>query len=125
MPTYDYRCQACGHTFERFQSITAPSVRKCPVCGLLKVKRLIGAGAGVIFKGSGFYQTDYRSESYRKGAEKEKPTGAGSSTGDTGSKAKGSDSKGADSKGSDSKGADARGSDSKGASSTPGEDRKS
>jgi putative FmdB family regulatory protein len=135
MPTYDYRCQACGHTIERFQSITAPSVRKCPVCGLLKVKRLIGAGAGVIFKGSGFYQTDYRSESYRKGAEKEKPPSAGSSTGDTGSKAKGSDSKGSDSKGadpkgsdskgSDSKGSDSKGSDSKGASSTPGKDRKS
>ncbi len=72
MPTYDYRCQACGHTFEKFQSITASAVRKCPRCRKLKVKRLIGAGAGIIFKGSGFHQTDYRSESYKKAAEKDK-----------------------------------------------------
>ncbi|MDP6546759.1 MAG: zinc ribbon domain-containing protein [Phycisphaerae bacterium] len=72
MPTYEYRCGACAHSFELFQSIKARSVRKCPQCGKLKVKRLIGIGAGVIFKGSGFYQTDYRSESYRKAAEKDK-----------------------------------------------------
>ncbi len=74
MPTYDYECKACGHTFEKFQSITAPSVRKCPECGKLKVKRLIGTGAGIIFKGSGFYETDYRSDSYKKAAEKDKPS---------------------------------------------------
>lgn len=73
MPTYDYKCAACRHRFEKFQSITAAPVRKCPRCGKLKVRRLIGAGAGVIFKGSGFYQTDYRSESYKKDAEKDKP----------------------------------------------------
>ncbi len=73
MPTYDYECGACGHTFEKFQSITAPVIRKCPQCSRLKVKRLIGTGAGIIFKGSGFYQTDYRSDSYRKAAEKDKP----------------------------------------------------
>ena len=73
MPTYEYKCSACNHSFELFQSIKARSVRKCPQCGMLKVKRKIGIGAGVIFKGSGFYQTDYRSESYRKGAEKDKP----------------------------------------------------
>jgi len=73
MPTYEYKCNACDHTFELFQSIKAAAVRKCPECGKLKVKRLIGIGAGVIFKGSGFYQTDYRSESYRKDAEKDKP----------------------------------------------------
>jgi len=73
MPTYEYKCNACDHTFELFQSIKASAVRKCPQCGKLKVKRLIGIGAGVIFKGSGFYQTDYRSESYRKDAEKDKP----------------------------------------------------
>ena len=71
MPTYDYECQACDHRFEKFQSITARSIRKCPECGRLKVRRLIGTGAGIIFKGSGFYQTDYRSESYKKGAEKD------------------------------------------------------
>ena len=74
MPTYDYECGACGHRFEKFQSITAPSVRKCPECSKLKVKRLIGTGAGIIFKGSGFYQTDYRSDSYKKAAEKDKPS---------------------------------------------------
>jgi len=73
VPTYEYRCSACDHSFELFQSIKARSVRKCPQCGKLKVKRLIGIGAGVIFKGNGFYQTDYRSESYRKAAEKDKP----------------------------------------------------
>ena len=72
MPTYEYKCQACDHAFELFQSITAPSVRKCPECGKLKVKRLIGIGAGVIFKGSGFYQTDYRSDAYQKDAAKDK-----------------------------------------------------
>ena len=74
MPTYDYECKECGHEFEKFQSITARPIRKCPACGKLKVRRLIGVGAGIIFKGSGFYQTDYRSESYRKDAEKDKKT---------------------------------------------------
>ena len=72
MPTYEYECDACGHEFEQFQSITARPIRKCPRCGRSRVRRRIGAGAGVIFRGSGFYQTDYRSESYRKAAEKEK-----------------------------------------------------
>ena len=71
MPTYEYQCEACGHRFEKFQQITASALRKCPGCGALKLRRLIGAGAGVIFRGSGFYQTDYRSESYRKAADKE------------------------------------------------------
>ncbi len=75
MPTYEYACQACGHSFEQFQSITAGALKKCPGCGRLKLRRLIGAGAGVIFKGSGFYQTDYRSDSYRKAAEKDGPAG--------------------------------------------------
>ncbi len=65
MPTYDYECEACNHTFEMFQSITAGHIRKCPECGKLKIKRLIGAGSTIIFKGSGFYQTDYRSEEYK------------------------------------------------------------
>ena len=72
MPTYDYVCQACKHEFEEFQSITAKSLRKCPACGKLKLKRLIGTGAGIIFKGSGFYETDYRSDSYKKAAKAEK-----------------------------------------------------
>ena len=74
MPTYDYICESCKCRFERFQSITAKPLRVCPKCGKRKVKRLIGAGAGVIFKGSGFYQTDYRSEGYKKAEEGEKKT---------------------------------------------------
>ena len=72
MPTYEYLCQACGHEFELFQSMSASVKRKCPDCGKLKLKRLIGIGSGVIFKGSGFYQTDCRSDSYKKAAEAEK-----------------------------------------------------
>jgi putative FmdB family regulatory protein len=79
MPTYDYECRACGHRFEEFQSITAPPLMECPSCGG-EVRRLIGSGAGILFKGSGFHQTDYRSESYRKAAKAEKE---GSSAGDT------------------------------------------
>ena len=72
MPTYDYRCDACEHQFELFQQMTAPVKRKCPECGKLRLKRLVGTGAGVIFKGSGFYETDYRSDSYKKAAEADK-----------------------------------------------------
>jgi len=73
MPTYDYICENCGYEFEQFQAITASSLRKCPECGKKSLKRLIGAGAGVIFKGSGFYQTDYRSDNYKKSEKSEKP----------------------------------------------------
>lgn len=76
MPTYPYECQKCGHTFEKFQSIQDKPVRTCPKCKG-RVKRLIGAGAGLIFKGSGFYITDYRSDSYKSSAKKEKDTGGG------------------------------------------------
>ena len=69
MPTYDYQCNSCNHRFELFQSIKAGAKRKCPKCGRLTLRRLIGPGAAIIFKGSGFYQTDYRSGSYKKGAE--------------------------------------------------------
>ena len=72
MPTYEYLCENCNHKFEKFQSITADAIKKCPECGKNSVKRLIGCGAGVIFKGSGFYETDYRSESYKKAAEADK-----------------------------------------------------
>jgi putative FmdB family regulatory protein len=60
MPTYEYECDACGHEFELLQRMTDPAVRKCPKCTKLKVRRLISGGAGVIFKGSGFYETDYK-----------------------------------------------------------------
>ncbi len=72
MPTYDYVCQSCGHGFEQMQMITAKPLRKCPKCGKSKLKRLIGAGSGLIFKGSGFYATDYRSEGYKTARESEK-----------------------------------------------------
>ena len=71
MPTYEYECLKCGHLFEKFQAMTAEPVKRCPKCRC-KVRRLFGTGAGIIFKGSGFYQTDYRSESYAEGAKKEK-----------------------------------------------------
>ena len=74
MPTYEYKCESCGYKFEQFQSITAKPIRKCPKCKKTSVRRLIGIGAGVIFKGSGFYATDYRTDSYKKTAEKEKST---------------------------------------------------
>lgn len=67
MPTYDYICQACGHALEFFQSMSEGPKRKCPECGKLKLQRQIGMGAGILFKGSGFYETDYRSDSYNKG----------------------------------------------------------
>ena len=71
MPTYDYECSACQHTWEEFQSIKAAPIQKCPACGKKKAKRLIGTGAGVIFKGSGFYITDYRSDSYKQSASQD------------------------------------------------------
>jgi putative FmdB family regulatory protein len=86
MPTYDYACQACGHEFEKFQSITAPAVKKCPKCKKLKVKRLIGTGAGIIFKGSGFYQTDYRSSGYQSDAKKDTPATSDSTSSSESSK---------------------------------------
>ncbi len=80
MPTYDYECGECGFAFEKFQSIKAPSVRRCPECSKLKVKRLIGTGGGIIFKGSGFYQTDYRSEGYKSAEKKDKEASSGSTS---------------------------------------------
>ncbi len=68
MPTYEYKCNACGHRFEAFQSIREDPVKVCPSCGEEKVERLISAGAGLIFKGSGFYITDHRSEAYKQAA---------------------------------------------------------
>lgn len=73
MPTYDYECDACGHEMEVFQGINDPVLKKCPECGKKKLRRLFGSGAAIVFKGSGFYQTDYRSEGYKKAAEADKP----------------------------------------------------
>ena len=71
MPTYEYICDACGHDLEEFQSMSAKPLKKCPDCGKNKLVRQIGTGAGIIFKGSGFYETDYRSEGYKKDAKAE------------------------------------------------------
>ncbi len=98
MPTYDYVCDNCGHAFELFQSITESAKKKCPECGKSKLRRLFGTGAAIVFKGSGFYQTDYRSDSYKKRAAADKPA---------------SDSKSSDSKSSDSKGSSSGKSDKK------------
>jgi putative FmdB family regulatory protein len=78
MPTYDYECQACGHEMELFQGINDPVKKKCPECGKMKLRRLFGSGAAIVFKGSGFYQTDYRSESYKKAAKADKEASSGS-----------------------------------------------
>ena len=80
MPTYDYLCEACGHELEIFQGINDDPVKKCPECKKNKLKRQFGTGAAIVFKGSGFYQTDYRSDSYKKGAK------ADSTSSDSGSK---------------------------------------
>lgn len=71
MPTYDYECEACQHKFEHFQGINDPLLKKCPECKKPKLKRLFGTGAALMFKGSGFYTTDYRSESYKQKAAAE------------------------------------------------------
>lgn len=93
MPTYDYVCDACGHKFELFQSMSDPVQKKCPKCKKVKLRRLFGTGAAVMFKGSGFYTTDYRSDSYKKAAS------ADSNGGDSKS-SKSSDTKSSDTKSS-------------------------
>ena len=93
MPTYDYVCDGCGHAFELFQSMTDEVKKTCPKCKKKKLRRLIGTGGAIVFKGSGFYKTDYRSESYKKGAAAD----SGGGTSDSGKK---SDSGGPPAKGS-------------------------
>lgn len=80
MPTYEYACDACDHKWEEFQSIKAPATQKCPDCGKKKARRLISAGGGFLFKGTGFYITDYRSDSYKKSADSDKKAPSTEST---------------------------------------------
>jgi putative FmdB family regulatory protein len=82
MPTYDYECEACSHSFEHFQEMSARKLRTCPKCGKRKLVRLVGAGAGVIFRGSGFYETDYK-------RKQSKPSDSSSSSASSDSKSKG------------------------------------
>lgn len=93
MPTYDYECDACGHTLEIFQGINDPKKKKCPECGKNKLQRLFGTGAAIVFKGSGFYETDYRSEGYKKAAKKDKESQKSETSSDKGSKAENKTSK--------------------------------
>ena len=102
MPTYDYECTACHHKWEEFQSIKAVPTKKCPECKKAKAKRLIGTGAGIIFKGSGFYQTDYRSSSYQKAADADKSKQTESSSTKSESKSESAPAK-SETKSSDSK----------------------
>ena len=76
MPTYEYVCGACGHAFEKFQSMSSEPIKTCPACGADQAQRQISGGAGFILKGSGFYETDYRSDAYKKSAEADKAPGA-------------------------------------------------
>jgi putative FmdB family regulatory protein len=92
MPTYDYVCDGCGHKFELFQSINDPVQRKCPKCKKMKLRRLFGTGAAVMFKGSGFYTTDYRSDSYKKAASADKAPSTDKSASSDGGSSKSSDS---------------------------------
>ena len=114
MPTYEYECKKCGHQFETVQSIKDDRLKKCPKSecpdgsGKGKVERLIGAGGGLLFKGSGFYITDYRSDNYKKSAKADKPGG-----GDKSSDGKSSDDKSSNDKSSGSTSSDAKTSDGK------------
>jgi putative FmdB family regulatory protein len=101
MPTYEYECEGCGHRFDEFQSFKDEQLKTCPKCGKDTLRRLFGTGAAILFKGSGFYETDYRSDSYKKAAKADqesssapaaKPADAGS-TGGTSTPATKSDAK--------------------------------
>lgn len=103
MPTYDYRCRKCGHQFELFHGIKDEAPKRCPRCRG-RAQRVPAGGAGVLFKGTGFYVTDHRSKAYKEEARKEKSAGAGGGPASGGSGAKGGGS-GAKGGGSDAKGA--------------------
>jgi putative FmdB family regulatory protein len=108
MPTYEYECDACGHNFDEFQSMSEEPLKKCPQCGKKKLRRVFGTGAAILFKGSGFYETDYRSESYKSAAKAEadkssKPAESKGSTDTSGTNGTASSDSGGKSKKSESK----------------------
>ena len=105
MPTYEYVCRACGHEFERFQKMTEDPVQVCPECDEQRVERRISTGGGIVFKGPGFYATDYR-KTPPSGGEKESSDG-GAKSETSGGKKDGSGSSGASTKESGSSGGDA------------------
>lgn len=121
MPTYDYQCDACSHEFELFQRISEDPVKKCPECKKNKLRRLFGTGAAIVFKGSGFYETDYRSESYKKGAESAKKSMESKSDSSSDSK---SESKPAAKSNSKSASKTDSGASSKPAKNNPSKDKK-
>lgn len=118
MPTYDYACKACGKTMEIFHSIADAPKKKCPHCKKSALERKIGAGAGILFKGTGFYQTDYRSESYQKAAKADSSTPASTDTST-------SDSKGRDESSGEKSASDAKPSNAESKSSSHGASKKS
>src|ERR1700761_9534642 len=101
MPTYEYECENCGHRFDEFQSFKDEPLKKCPACGKETLRRLFGTGAAVLFKGSGFYETDYRSDSYKAAAKKDAEA-TGGKTDKTGSNGTAGGTSGDSSKKSDS-----------------------
>jgi putative FmdB family regulatory protein len=113
MPTYDYECDACGHKFELFQSIKDEPQKKCPACGKQRLRRLFGTGAAIVFKGSGFYQTDYRSESYKKAASADKTASEGKPADAASGKSAAGESKSSDSKPAEGKSAEKKPSEKK------------
>jgi putative FmdB family regulatory protein len=81
MPTYEYHCDACENHFDEFQSMSEEALKKCPKCGKKKLRRIFGTGAAILFKGSGFYETDYRSDSYKTAAKADQdPAGKNGTT---------------------------------------------
>jgi putative FmdB family regulatory protein len=113
MPTYEYHCDACEHNFDEFQSFSEPALTKCPECGKKKLRRVFGTGAAILFKGSGFYETDYRSESYKSAAKADKEASSKSSEGNGKADASGTNGT------SDTAGAGSGGSGKKGGAKTP------
>jgi putative FmdB family regulatory protein len=108
MPTYDYECKACGKTIEIFHSMSEPARKKCPACGKQKLERLMGAGAGFIFKGSGFYITDYRSDDYKAKAKADSEGSAPKSSSDSASSGSSDGKSSGSSEGKSSSGSDGK-----------------